>query len=80
MQSILGRLFFQWANLRDGLYTISAIKISKAVTERLNGYAIIMVEKSLCDGNTVYIQTILTTQTPIIVRIAGATEIPNPLR
>ena len=48
--------------------------------DKLSGYAVMIVRNVLCDGNTVKIHSILTPHTPMIVRMAGAREMPKPRR
>ena len=67
-------------NLFDGRYIKSAIRISRAVIERLTGYAVIIVENVLFFGNTAYIHISLVPHTPIVVSSAGTSENPKPLR
>ena len=68
------------ADFRDGLAIITAMKISSAVKARLMGYAVMIVANVLCDGNTANIQKTLTPQTPMTVRRAGTSDLPNPRR
>ena len=56
------------------------MNIKTAVSERLTGYAVIMVSNVLLFGKTAAIQTIRTPQTPRVVSIAGVREMPNPRR
>lgn len=73
-------VYDETASLRDGLYTMTDMNISSAVTDRLTGYAVMIAWKVLCDGNIAKIQNILTPQTPMIVRIAGTSDFPKPRR
>ena len=60
--------------------TSRAIRIRRAVVDRLTGYAAIMYPKDLCVLNTVAIQVILVTQIPRTVRRDGTSDIPKPLK
>lgn len=73
-------IYDEIASLRDGLYTMTDMNISSAVTDRLTGYAVMIAWKVLCDGNIAKIQNILTPQTPMIVRSAGTRDFPKPRR
>ena len=56
------------------------MNISTAVVARLIGYAVIIVRNVMFCDKTSCIQAIRTPHTPIIVRIAGTSENPNPRR
>lgn len=56
------------------------MKISTAVVERLIGYASMIVLNVLLSGKMVFIHVIRTPQTPMVVSIAGRSEMPNPRR
>ena len=49
-------VYDETASLRDGLYTMTDMNISSAVTDRLTGYAVMIAWKVLCDGNIAKIQ------------------------
>ena len=68
------------ANRLDGRKYNNRQRINTAVNERLTGYANIIVFNLRSIWKIVAIQSIRTPQIPIVVRIAGSTEIPKPRR
>ena len=64
----------------EGRYITSSISIATVVRPKLKGYADIMVANVWECLKTVFTHIILKPQTPTMETIAGATDIPQPLK